>query len=154
MKFLDEVRDRRISRLKDKPVRLLLLHGLLYLFSVFEVHGISRLQIQRPDRHRPSHMPLKQNFRISRPNATQKNPPIYEIYPKMAPNCCDRDRTTWPDMHSNFKMAQIFFPFVLSHFGVWGHFEVWMHIRSCGPISVKAVWGHFGVYDTVYLVFR
>ena len=36
----------------------------------------------------------------------------------MAQNCCDRDRTTWLDMHSNFKMAQIFFPFVLRHFEV------------------------------------
>ena len=37
----------------------------------------------------------------------------------MAQNCCDRDRVTWPDMHSNFKMAQIFFPFVLGLFEVW-----------------------------------
>ena len=43
----------------------------------------------------------------------------YEIYLKMAQNCCERERTTWPDMHSNFKMAQIFFPFVLGHFEVW-----------------------------------
>ena len=38
----------------------------------------------------------------------------YDIYLKMAQNCCDRDRTTWLDMHSNFKMAQIFFRYVLN----------------------------------------
>ena len=71
-------------------------------------------------------------------------------------------------MHSNFKMAQIVFPFVSGHFEVWtskwpqtsnqnwqfrifyigkmGHFEVWMHIKSRDPISVTAVLGHFEVY--------
>ena len=43
----------------------------------------------------------------------------YEIYLKMAQNWCDRDRATWLDMHSNLKMAQKFFPFVLGHFEVW-----------------------------------
>ena len=116
---------------------------------------------------------------------------FYEIYLKMAQNCCDRDRITWLDMHSNIKMARIFFPFVSSHFEVWiskwpqtpkwrftnrfylsnflgfcqifikllswdsrclrkgkylGHFEVWMHIKSRGPVSVTAVLGHFEVY--------
>ena len=32
----------------------------------------------------------------------------YEIYLKMAQNCCDRDRATRLDMQSNFKMAQEF----------------------------------------------
>ena len=41
------------------------------------------------------------------------SPGEYEVYLKMAQNCCDRDRVTWLDMHSNFKMAQIFFHFVL-----------------------------------------
>ena len=33
---------------------------------------------------------------------------LYEVYLKMAQNCFDRDRATWLDMHSNFKMAQKF----------------------------------------------
>ena len=36
---------------------------------------------------------------------------MYEIYPKMAQNCCDRDRTTWLDMHLNFKWPKYLFPF-------------------------------------------
>ena len=43
---------------------------------------------------------------------------MYEIYLKMAQTCCDGDRVTWPDIHSNFKMAQIFFPFRFGPF--WG----------------------------------
>ena len=43
----------------------------------------------------------------------------YAIFLKIAENCCDRDRVTWLDMHSNFKMAPIFFHFVLGHFEVW-----------------------------------
>ena len=32
----------------------------------------------------------------------------YEVYLKMAQNCCERDRVTCLDMHSDFKMAQNF----------------------------------------------
>ena len=35
-------------------------------------------------------------------------PIIYEVYLKMAQTFCDRDRITWIDMHSNFKMPPIF----------------------------------------------
>ena len=30
-----------------------------------------------------------------------------------------------------------------------GHFEVWMHIKSCDPISATAVLGHFEVYNSL-----
>ena len=85
----------------------------------------------------------------------------------MAKNCCDRDRTTWLDMHSSFKMAQIFFPFVLDHFEVrtfwsqipnqngqfriffigkmghfqvWGHFEIWAALKFEAILKFWAIW--------------
>ena len=89
----------------------------------------------------------------------------------MAQNFCDRDRTTWLDMHSNFKMAH-FTDVENSKLSIlvrrlrllWssnlqngpkqkgkylGHFEVWMHIKSCDPISATAVLGHFEVYNSL-----
>ena len=49
-------------------------------------------------------------------NHINLGPNPYEVYLKMAQKYCDRDRIRWLDMHSNFKMANILFFFVLGHF--------------------------------------
>ena len=62
----------------------------------------------------------------------------YEVYLKMAQNCCDRDRITWLDMHSNFKLARN----ERENIRAILKFEC----MSRYPISATAVLGHFEVY--------
>ena len=52
---------------------------------------------------------------------------MYEVSLKMAQNSCDRDRVTWLDMRSNFKMAQ--FENGLSNIWAILKFErIWSHV--------------------------